>query len=229
MRSLGARLSYDIEMMRLSGPGDPLAQARRAREEAIRRENEGIEVVSDPRKDEDRAKLAADLVALHPSLYSEIFPRGASYACAILTDDRECPIPDIDIGIDVAFVTFSYSADFHRVAPELRRIIAVFERHGYTAYDRQTDSIVTSSSSFGDSEDSFTATRNSVVSQMQVRGETVFGYPTLRRPFWAVAALAILGVAAVIGVVLLRQHYDNQMPEKARKELLDLEKRLRKP
>jgi hypothetical protein len=216
-------------MMRLSGTGDPLAEAHRLRNELIRRDEQGIEETPSAEKDERRAKLAADLVALHPSLHSAPLAKGPSYGCAILTDDPECPMPDIHIGIDTASVMFSYSADFQRVAPELRRVIAVFERYGYTAYDRQTDSIVTSSSSFGDSAASFAATRDSVVHQMQARGETVLGYPTPRTPFWVVAALAILVVAAVVGVLLSRQHYENQVPEKVRKELLDLKARLNKP
>lgn len=221
-----APLSYDIEMLQLSGAGDLLARVHAARNAEIQREEAGEDPVTSAEKNERRAELTADLVALHPSLYSEPFDRGPSYGCFIRTDDPDCCIPDIDVGIDSAIVYFSYSADFERVLPELKRIIGVFERHGYTAYDRQTDNVVTSSSTFGQSASSFAETRDSVVREMQARGETVIGYPTRRKPFWAVATVVIF---LVLAIVLIRQHYDSQTSPSARKELRDLQDRLKKP
>jgi hypothetical protein len=229
-------VSYDIEMMRLSQPGDLLAQAHRVRKEEIRRDEEGVDAVPSPEKDESRAKLVADLIALHPSLYSEPHQDGPSYGCEILTDDHECCVPYIVIRIDDALVSFSYAADFELVLPELKRVIGVFERHGYTAYDPQTDSIVTSGSTFRENAASFAATRDSVVRQLQARGEIVLGYPTPRKRFWTGAAVTILLLVAA--AVLIRQHYASQTPpgpsplQKASKEpkdLLDRQERLRKP
>ena len=78
-------MSYDIELLRLSGPGDPLTQAHRARD-AVHRRYEQVET-SSPEEEADRAKLAADLVALHPSLFAAPFDKGSSHGCVVTTDE----------------------------------------------------------------------------------------------------------------------------------------------
>jgi hypothetical protein len=65
-------VSYDIMLYRLSGTDDRLAQARERRET---REEPSAE------KDQDRAKLVTDLLALHPSLFSAPFDKGPSFGC----------------------------------------------------------------------------------------------------------------------------------------------------
>lgn len=214
-------MSYDIEMLRLSGPGELLTQALEKRSAEILRKDP----TPSAGEDERRAKLAADLIALHPSLYGEPFDKGPSYGCIVDTKDPECCMPCIEIGIDSAIVNFSYSADFKLVLPELRRVIEVFERHGYTAYDRQTDSILSSSSNFHQAATSFAAKAETVVEQMQARGETVIGSPSRRKSFWIVAGVVIFLLLAIV-VVLIQRHYARQTPPSVAKEVRSLQDRM---
>lgn len=236
-------MSYDIEFLRLAVPGHLLAEVHRVRNATIQREEEAArreEGLPQPiptasaEQDERRAKLVADLVALHPSLYSAPFDKKPSYGFVIDTSDPErCHVPYIavgsyfDAGIDSASATFPYSANFELVLPELKRVIAVFERHGYTAYDRQIDAVLASSSNLLESNASFLATRDEVVGQMLARGETVVGYPIGRRPSWTVAGAVVILVAA-IALVLLRQHFAAEPPRSVKKELRDLQERMGK-
>jgi hypothetical protein len=196
-------LSYDIEMLRLSGPGDSLTQAHRARDAAILRDQQGQEQTSSPEEVERRAKLAADLVALHGSLYVAPFDRGWSHGCVVTTEEPDCCMPYIEIGVDGAIVNFSYSADPEAVLPGLKRVMEVFERHGYTAYDRHADTIVSLSASFGESGPVFAARRSS----------------------WATTGFVILVVA--IAVILIQQYYASQRPPSVTKELHELQDRMK--
>ena len=139
---------------------------------------------------------------------------------------RTCGIPYIEIDAGGGIVTFPYSADFGAVLPGLKRVIEVFERHGYTAYDRQTDTIVTSSARFQDSGLSFAATRDSALEQMWEHGETVVGRPTRKSSSWMSAGLVILVVW--IAVVLIQQHDASQRPPSVTKELQELPDRLKR-
>jgi hypothetical protein len=221
-------LSYDIMLYRLSGTADLLAQAR-ARREGPEEQTPSVE------KDRERAKLVADLLALDPSLYSRPSHKGPSFGLGIYTTDLECPVPLIEIDIDDAIVTFPYSADFERIRPELTRVIKVFERHGYTAYDPQIDAILTSSSSFLESASSFATTGHDAVRHMQARGETVIGRTgqLTGAPSQKKRSLTLLGlvvfVLAAIGVVVTRQQYASGLPPYATKELRDLQERLKSP
>src|SRR5215813_5756903 len=101
-------MSYDIEMLRLSGVGNILEQAREARQSLMARVERGEEGPRpSPEEDDRRAKLAADLVALHPSLRIDPFDQGG---CAIYSEDPDCAVPNIFIEIEVASVSFSYSS-----------------------------------------------------------------------------------------------------------------------
>jgi hypothetical protein len=213
-------------LYRLSATGDLLAQARA-------RGQRPDEPTPSAEKDQDRAKLAADLVALHPSLYSAPYDKGPSFGCVVDTTDLECPVPLIYIDIDDAMVTFSYSADFERILPELKRVIEVFERHGYTAYDRQIDAILNSSSSLLQSASSFATTRDEAVQQMLAHGETVIGgtggligAASEKKRSWKVIGVVAFLVAA-IGLVVVRQQYMGELPPNATRELQDLQERLK--
>jgi hypothetical protein len=134
------------------------------------------------------------------------------------TTDPECCVPLIEIGVDDAIVTFPYSANFERILPELKRMIEVFERHGYTAYDPQIDAILSSSSSFLQSASSFGTTGREAVQQMLARGETVIGgtgeligAPSEKKRSWTVIGFIIFLLAA-IGVVVTRQQYATGLP-----------------
>jgi len=219
-------LSYDINLYRLSGTGDLLAQVHERR---LRQE----EPTPSVKKDQDRARVINDLLALHPSLFSAPFDKGPSFGSVVDTRDPECCVPLIYIDIDDAFVTFPYSADFERILPELKRVIEVFERHGYTAYDRQIDAILTSSSSFLQSGYSFATTRDEAVQQILSRGETVIGgtggligKPAERKHPWKVIGLVIFLIAA-ISVVVVRQQRMSELPPNVRKELKDLPQRMK--
>jgi len=123
-------MSYDIQMLRLSETGDRLKQAREVLQALAAREKRGERPRPSAEEDDRRTKLAADLMALHPSLRMDPDKPGFSYGCAIISEDGSCFVPDIFIGIEDATVNFPYSADHSRVFPELQRVIAVFERHG---------------------------------------------------------------------------------------------------
>ena len=175
-----------------------------------------------------------DLLALHPSLYSAPFDKGSSFGSVVDTRDYdECCVPLIYVEIDSAIVTLPYSANFERILPELKRVIGVFERHGYTAYDRQIDAILTSSSNFLQSGSSFATTRDEPVQQMLSRGETVIGgtggligKPTEKKHPWKVIGVVIFLIAA-IGVVVVRQQRMSELPPNVRKELQDLPQRMK--
>jgi hypothetical protein len=223
-----APLSYDIMLYRLSGTGDPLAQAR---ERGQSRE----EPTPSAEKDQRRARLATDLLALHPSLYSAPFDKGPSFGCGIDTRDPECAVPLIEIDIDDAIVTFPYSANFERILPELKRVIEVFERHGYTAYDPQIDAVLTPSSNLLESASSFATTGVEAIQQMLARGETVIagtgglvGHPAGKKHSWTVVGFVIVLIAA-IGFVLVQQLTMSGPPPSARKELRDALERVKNP
>lgn len=218
-------MSYDLELVRLAGDGDRLAEARRAREAVLLGEQRGEEPEPSREKDERRARLAADLAALDPSLYVEPSARGPSYGCSIVTDDPDCPMPSIDIGVDEAIVTFPYSVDFGRIAPRLRRVLAVFESHGYVAYDRQSDSIVTSASDFEAQAASFQATKDSAIGEMQARGETVLDAPAPAKHFWTGRKLAVF-LVLMIAIVLVQRYLQEERPAQVTEELRKLQDRL---
>jgi len=135
----------------------------------------------------------------------------------------------IYLDIDEAMVTFPYSANFERILPELKRVIEVFERHGYTAYDRQIDAILTSSSSLLESASSFATTGAEAVQQMLARGEFVIGgtgAPIEKKHSWTVLGFVVFLVAA-IGIVVARQQYLSELPPNPTRELQDLQERLK--
>src|SRR5262245_20757956 len=167
-------MSYDIVMLRLAGTGEALKRTRERLEALARRVERGEGPETNAEEDGRRARLTADLVALHPSLRIDPDNSGFSYGCVVCSEDPDCAVPDIFIGIELATVSFSYSADHSRIFPELQRVIAVFERHGYVAYDGQTDRLLSSSAE--PSASSFLATRSAVIGSMEARGETVIGW-----------------------------------------------------
>jgi len=196
-------MSYDIDMLRLSGTGEPLKQARELIEALTRRDERGEGSTPSAEEDSRRAKLTADLVALHPSLRMDPDNGGFSYGCVVYCEDPDCAVPDIFIGIEQATVSFSYSADHSRIFPELQRVIAVFERHGYVTYDCQTDRLLSSSAE--PSASSFLATRSAVIGSMEARGETVIGWspPNSRRgtdTLLVGIVVLFLGLLAVLAV-----------------------------
>jgi hypothetical protein len=207
----------------LAGAGDPVQEAREllAKDEEERAE---------PSEEEDRKRsaLAADLVALHPSLRVEPSDNGFSYGCSFETDDPECPVPYIYVRIGTGSVSFSYSADPKVAFREAFRAIAVFERHGYAAYDPQTESMLSSSQSAEPGESSFRATRDAVVQQMRDRGEIVLGYPAPKKGSLLVPGLIVFVIVA-IALVLIRQHYRVERSPETVKALRDAQDRLHPP
>jgi hypothetical protein len=103
-------------------------------------------------------------------------------------------------------VSFSYSADPKVAFAEALRAVAIFERHGYTAYDPQTDSLVSAKEGVALGQASFAATRDAVVRQMQERGETVLGFPERKKiaPEHVVGFVLFVIVAVTLLVI---RHY----------------------
>jgi hypothetical protein len=191
-------VSYDIDMLRLSGTGDLLVQARALTEELFLKEERGERPTPSAEDDLRRTALAADLVALHPSLRMEPSPQGFSHGCAIDTDDPDCEIPAIEIGIDTALVSFSYSADADRIFAALQPIIAVFARHGYVAYDPQSDSLLPAHAT--PSAASFLRTRSQVFQQLEAQADFLIGGATNNPLRGIVIALAGLGAVVLMGL-----------------------------
>lgn len=193
-------MSYDIHMLRLSTTGDVLQRAR-----SLFREREK-EAEPAPENYDWRKGLAADLVALHPSLRMEPFDKGFPYGCVIDTDDPSCHVPYIEIGIDGGLVNFPYSANVDAVFTELQRVIAVFERHGCVAYDPQGDCVLTSAAPADPS--SFQATKNSVLEQLSQHGEHVIGFSSPQPRSRKVIGILVFVVLA--GTLIALQIYRSQ-------------------
>lgn len=215
-------MSYDIFMLRLSGTGDPVARAQRAVDEQAEREELGEQPVPSAEEDDRRRRLAADLTALHPALRMSPFDRGFAYGCAIDSDDPGCFVPYIEIGIEDALVTFSYSADGRRIFPELARVVDVFACHGYVAYDPQTEAILGAPGSITHSAGTFVSSRDALIKQLEDRGEIVIGSGSERKTSSTLFRIVLIGI--VLFAVLAVREYYKQPPVK-----LDLNLRNRIP
>lgn len=191
-------MSYDIDLLRLSGTGDRLAQARALTKALFDKEERGERPMPSAEEDLRRTALAADLVALHPSLRMEPSPNGFSDGCVIDSDDPDCDIPAIEIGIDKALITFSYAADAPRIFAALQPVIAVFERHGYVAYDPQSDSLL--SGQVTPSAASFLRTKSQIFQQLEAQADFLIGGATKHPLRGFVIALAGLALIALAGL-----------------------------
>lgn len=182
-----------------------------------------------PSEEEDRrrAALAVELVTLHPSLRVQPFDDGFSYGCVLETGDPACPIPYVDVGLGRGTVSFSYSSDPKAAFREAFRVIAIFERHGYTAYDPQTQSVLSSSGSAQLGESSFLATRDTVMRQMRERGETVLGFPEQKRTAPELLVWLVLVVVVTTAVLLIRYHYIEERPPEMTQRLREAQEHLR--
>jgi hypothetical protein len=168
------KVSYDIQFVYVINGSDPLAEARR-----VRASDDAPPTDVD---DEKRKALVADLLLLHPSLRMEPHYRhGFSYGCWVGSREGDCPYPDIEIGVRQAFVPVSYANDPH-LLELVDAICAVFARHGYFAYDPQTDALW----SMPDAMRRFECTRDAVVQKIGDLGETVVprAKPEPRRHWW---------------------------------------------
>src|SRR5262247_713214 len=87
----------------VSASDDPLKQAREVSQALTTR------LAPSAEEDDRRTKLVADIVALHPSLRIDPFKLGLSYGCVVYSEDPDCAVPDIFVGIEDATVSFSYS------------------------------------------------------------------------------------------------------------------------
>ena len=163
---------------------------------------------------------------MHPSLRVEPFDAGFSHGCSLGTDDRDCPVPYIDVGIGSGMVSFSYSADPKVAFAEALRAIAIFERHGYTAYDPQTDSLISAKAGAAHGQASFVATRDAVVRQMQERGETVLGFPERKRIAPQYVVGLVLFVIVAVTLLVVRHYYVGERSPELTQRLREAQERL---
>jgi len=211
-------LSYDIDFLRLSGTGDLAEEAKKIREANAMLEENGEGPKPDRGEDERRHALITDLLTLSPSLRMEPYDKGFSYGCVVTADGSGCHIPDIYIGIGSGFITFPYSADFDNIFPEVRRVVAVFAKHGYVAYDPQTETLLTSPEDFGQSASAAQSTRDTLLRTLQERGEIVIG--SEQRTTWSFARIGVI-LLVVVGLAsaAVKFYLSNQTP---RIEIRDL-------
>lgn len=171
-------MSYDITFVYAAPGTDALAEVRRRSQ------------LEDPESDEPapseadhvrRRALVADLLALHPTLRMVPNPKlGFERGCSIGGDDG-CPFPDIHLGVWEADVCVPYS-NHPSVLHSLDALCAVFARHGYIAYDPQTDDLF----SVEEAIRQFGGTQAAVREALTARGEKII-YPASeapKRPWW---------------------------------------------
>ena len=173
-------MSYDVNFYYVADASDRTAEARRLYFDHTEREPY-------PKEQSRRQRVVDELLAFHPTLKCEPDDRGFAYGCSVWSEDDECEMMPVDFGVDKAFVSFSYSADPEFIFELLNRIIAVFERHGYAAFDGQVDDVITADGSLVQSAGEFTRTFHTVVSHIEGMGETII--PPVRthrkaKPWW---------------------------------------------
>lgn len=174
-------MSYNIDFLRIPGIKDPLEEVEEVLEERGEQEERSEEPTPSEAEDQRRQKLVDDLLALSPALRMEPYDGGFSYGCVITTDDESCPIPEIYIDIDSAFTSFSYSADFELMFDGIGKLLPVFYRHGYVAYDPQSETILEPDDDLTASTNTATATREAVADMLEQRGEIVLGLDRPRK------------------------------------------------
>ena len=172
-------MSYDILFVRPSGGADVLAEVRTLADSEFDEETE-----SEPSEDADRRRktLVNELLALHPSLTME--SDDFSTGCWVGSDADECPLPSIEVGVDSGMVSLPYSTNTEEGFSAIEPIVTVFARHGYAAYDPQTDSLI-DLRYMEAAKTQHAETAEAVVSQLQSHGESVISPRPLGKPWWA--------------------------------------------
>ena len=107
---------------------------------------------------------------------------GFSSGCWIGSENDDCPIPNIELGVASGMVAISYSSSSDTLR-QLDPVLRVFRRHGYVAYDPQADALVQDADDLSQADARFASTKSDVVSRLQSDGETVVGQPT-KKPWW---------------------------------------------
>lgn len=166
-------MSYDIAFLRCSDEERTPESVRQRLNEISGREDsaESVETPLTAEQWKAMAAVVADLLALDPYLKSGDSENNRSPGMWISSDDDNCRIPDIDVGYESSSTWFSYSSSSD-IFDQIQRVIAVFDRHGYVAYDFQTDDII----SPDETEDlgaGFDNTKRRVVTELESRGEIV--------------------------------------------------------
>jgi hypothetical protein len=167
-------MSYDIEFLRFDPDKKTIEDVLRRRDEIIdlQKDDDNLFPPSD-HEDQHRLALVNNLRQLHSSLKMVPGVRGFSQGCWIESTDSNFWFPYLDIGIGRGFMSFSYSAPAS-IFQTVFQIIAVFEKHGYFAWDPQTDSRVSSTDVLTQSRDRFEQTRGRVIDWIQSQGEELF-------------------------------------------------------
>ncbi len=160
-------MSYDIDLFYLEADRDPLAQGR-----DVHVEREGPS--PNPEEEARRRLVVEDLLTLHPTLVMWPDERGFAYGCCVSSDDRACDILTVRLRVDRALVSFSYFDDPDRTFPSVQRIIRVFERHGWAAYDAQRDGLIAADDEIGGQVSKFVrGTRDVVVVAIEGSGKVI--------------------------------------------------------
>ena len=173
-------MSYDIIFVRVGSAPDRLARARELAESEFDEETESPPSTEATAR---RRALIDDLLKLHPSL--RYFPdHDEAHGGYVDVDEVEGPIPPIHLGIDSGMVAVPNEAGATALQSILP-VIDVFARHGYVAYDEQTDSLIDHAEDLTSALARFTGASVGVVNELRPRGETAIE-PTRpqRRPWW---------------------------------------------
>jgi hypothetical protein len=118
-------------------------------------------------------RLVADLLKLDPFLRMKPDRRGLAYGCWVGSESGEGDIPGIDLGVNDAFVSFSYSADEDFVGTAMNRIMKLFNRHGYLAYDHQRDCLLSTKGDAQAGVKKLHEIRDRVLDDLEALGETI--------------------------------------------------------
>lgn len=160
-------MSYDIKLFYLAGDRDPLSQGRDVW-------TERKEPAPNPEEEARRRVLVEDLLTLHPTLVMTPDERGFSHGCWVGSDDSECDILTVRLNVDRAYVSFSYFDNPDRTFPSVQKIVRVFERHGWAAYDPQRESLISADDEIGGQVSRFVrGTRDVVVDAIERSGREI--------------------------------------------------------
>lgn len=131
-------MSYEITFVRVGSASDPLATARVLSESEF---NDATATKPSKEADERRRRLVEDLLKLDPAL--RYFPDGEGGTGGYIDVDAvDGPFPPIHLEVDAGMVTVTSSSFRGTAVQSILPIARVFARHGYVAYDPQTDSLL---------------------------------------------------------------------------------------
>ncbi len=130
-------MSYDICLFRPTGSDDLLQQATAILEKG--------DSAPSAELDQIRLALVEDLKALHPAIQVQNSQKGFSHGCWLESGEVDCGIPYVEIGVSTGFMSGPYFRESNQIFLRFQRVLEIFEKHGYVAYDPQLDEILSAS------------------------------------------------------------------------------------